>query len=125
MTKMKYGMLAAAMTLMISGCSAPASDNEPIAAEPPAQESEAQTPGAEASACDTAFAEAASVSDMEDQLSDLWPAFTACGTLEEFIAASENHPDALDGADPEIYATNQCLYEPVVEDSPICAEIGS
>lgn len=70
--------------------------------------------------CMTAFESAAAVSDLRDQHSDLWPAFQACLDLDEWVAASRAHPDALDGADPIQYAFNQCAGEKAVGGSNIC-----
>lgn len=74
------------------------------------------------SACEEAFAKAAEVDAMADVHEDLWPAFEACGDLAEFAAASELHPDAID-AEPETYATNQCLSEESLAESPVCVDI--
>lgn len=77
----------------------------------------------EATPCLDAFEDAAEVPDTQDTLADLWPAVDACETLEDFTAASEEHPDALDGADPETYVRNQCEYEPEVADSALCQSL--
>lgn len=78
---------------------------------------------AAASACEVAFADAAEVDEAQDAQSDLWPAFEECADLAEFTAASQEHPSVLDGVDPEIYATNQCEYEPEVAGTPVCASL--
>jgi hypothetical protein len=83
-----------------------------------------ESDSSEASACEDAFAEAAQVDEMQDAHSDLWPAFEACGSVEEFAAASDAHPDALDGVDPQTYAENQCASEPEVEGTPVCESVG-
>lgn len=97
-------------------------EEAPAARETSEEEAEPEEPEA-SSGCDAAFASAAAVSDIEDAQEDLWPAFSDCADLAEFTAASELHPDALDGTDPETYATNQCLYEPTVAGTPVCEDV--
>lgn len=83
--------------------------------------------GAMPNECARDFAAAAEVDEMEDTGSDLYPAAKSCSSLEEWIAASEAHPDALDGADPETFARNTCLYgpeeDPELEDAALCQEL--
>jgi hypothetical protein len=92
---------------------------DPQAADP--------APAAQAAApseCMRAFEQAASVGEMQDTVSDLYPAALACGTLAEWAAASEAHPAALDGADPETFAGNMCLSAPPeVRAGALCAPI--
>lgn len=77
-----------------------------------------------ASGCLLAFRTAAAVDDMHDTHQDMFPAFTECKTLEEWVAASEMYPAALDGVDPRMYARNVCRsYEAEVGDSPICQAV--
>lgn len=76
------------------------------------------------SRCDEAFSSAAEVSDLQDTHADMWPAFVACGSLEEFESSSSRVPDALDGADPALYVENQCRYEPTLEGSTLCDASG-
>jgi hypothetical protein len=74
--------------------------------------------------CMNAMRTAASVSDMQDTVSDLYPALEACGTVEAFTAASEEHPDALDGVDPETFARNACRSAPqAARDAPLCISL--
>jgi hypothetical protein len=74
-------------------------------------------------ACERAFAAAAAVSDLEDTVEDLYPAVRACNTVEEWTAASEAYPAALDGADPVLYLTNTCLYGPPdLADTDLCRD---
>lgn len=71
-------------------------------------------------ACEEAFAEAAAVDEMQDSNEDLFPAVRACANVEEWTAASAQHPDALDGADPEFYLTNLCANYPEISSEPLC-----
>lgn len=77
----------------------------------------------ELSACDQAMADAAEVDDMQDTVEDLHPAVEACGTVDEWTDAAEAHPDALDGADPEMFLANVCQNGEVA-DAKLCAEVG-
>jgi hypothetical protein len=77
------------------------------------------------SACEGAFAAAAAIGDMEDTVEDLDPAVRACETIDEWTAASEAHPGALDGADPVVYLTNRCLYgNDSVKQTLLCQSLG-
>jgi len=79
----------------------------------------------ESSACLRAFKSAAAVSRFQDTNEDLFPAFRACGSLEEWRAASDKYPDALDGADPDSYAKTVCEQNAAVMGTPICnADLG-
>jgi hypothetical protein len=83
------------------------------AADPPAQ-----------SECMLAFERAASVGEMQDTVSDLYPAALACATLEEWTVASSAHPTVLDGVPPETFAENMCLSAPPeVRAGALCAPI--
>ncbi|MXX67251.1 MAG: hypothetical protein F4Z40_09795 [Chloroflexi bacterium] len=127
-----FAVCALALTAAESSCdfetdptpdpSAPRGGNpQSVPAEPPEEVSPSK-PSA-STQCMIAFQTAASVSDLRDQHSDLWPAFQACMNLDEWVAASEAHPDALDGADPIRYAFNQCASESAVGGSNVCKAI--
>lgn len=88
--------------------------------QPAEGEAALPTPG-----CDDAFDQAASVDKMQDTVEDLYPAARACESLEDWIAASERHPDAIEDADPEVFARNVCMYGEDVTDSLLCQELGS
>lgn len=60
--------------------------------------------------CEQAFADAAAVSDFQDTVEDLDPAVRSCESLEEWVAASEAYPAALDGVDPETFLRNRCQF---------------
>jgi hypothetical protein len=89
----------------------------------PSAATPAATPPAQTE-CMRAFEQAASVGEMQDTVSDLYPAALACGTLAEWTAASEAHPAALDGVSPEVFAGNMCLSAPPeVRAGALCAPI--
>lgn len=73
--------------------------------------------------CEQVFAELAESGTEQAAPEDLWPAFSACEDLEAFTAAADLNPDALGGADPTTYATEECESEPEVADSPVCASL--
>lgn len=128
-------MVAVAALVLLAGCGGateePALEAQTSAvqddsgqASPPAQQAPSAAPEETqgTSACQMAFADAAAVDPLQDSHADLWPAFDACADLAEFSAASQMHPDALDGVDPETYATEQCAAEPELQDSPVCRD---
>jgi hypothetical protein len=115
--------LALATLLVLSACGGEtAEQTEKTDETEPTEQSESGSD--EPTACEEAFRQAAEVGDMQDTHEDLWPAFQSCSDLQEFTAASEKHPDTLDGADPETYAQNQCQYEPELEGSALCDALG-
>lgn len=71
--------------------------------------------------CQTVFKEAAEKSDLEDSVDDLNLAFVECETEEEWIAASEKYPAALDGADPITFINNRCEFGPFNKQNSLCA----
>lgn len=78
--------------------------------------------GSGGSACESAVREAAEVSGMEDTVEDLDDAIRECGSLEEFEAAAEQFPDALDGTDARTFIANRCEFEPSLANSALCAD---
>lgn len=115
-------------------------DEEPTTAEAPTTSAPAAarsaTPTASPTAspeaayseeCRSAFAEAAAVDPMRDTHEDMDPAFIACASLAEFAAASADHPDALDGVDPSLYAETRCEFSEnaAVRASNICREVAA
>ena len=120
-----------AAVLLLSACSsagvgtASAEPTAEVTAEPTqAEPTQAETPTAmpdssptptleptpEVTAqCDQAFAQAASIGDMEDTVEDLYPAVTACTSIEDWIAGSEANPGALSEAvRPLMFLGNVC-----------------
>ena len=59
-------------------------------------------------ACASAFRAAASVSEYRDKHEDLFPAYSACTSIEEWKAANGLYPKAIDGVDPVRYAMTVC-----------------
>ena len=75
--------------------------------------------------CLEAFQAAHEVDPMQDTHADLYPAFHACATLDEWTAANERYPEAIDGADPVTYALNVCesAEAEAVQGSPVCEAV--
>jgi hypothetical protein len=74
-----------------------------------------------ASQCDRDFADAAAIDPSRDSVEDLDPAVRDCQTLDEWKAAAQAHPDALDGADPIVFLSNRCLYGP--KEAALCKQV--
>ena len=75
--------------------------------------------------CMDAFQAAASVNEMQDTHSDLFPAYFACGNLDDWKKADSAFPNALDGAIPVLYAMNVCEWADDIAGSPICEAVKS
>jgi hypothetical protein len=82
--------------------------------------------GTTSTVCGSAFAAAAAIGDMEDTVEDLDPAILVCRSVDEWIAASEANPGALDGVDPVVHLTNRCLYatNPDISWTVLCESLG-
>ena len=83
--------------------------------------------------CDQAFATAAAVDELQDTVSDLYPAALVCVSVADWVAAAEANPGAID-ADPVEFLTNVCRYADqdaavspqegaAVVEGPLCAEV--
>lgn len=125
------GLIAVALSfaLAVTGCSSggSGSDTTTTSNSNTTASSSSDTSAASAeSACNQAFSQAASISDMQDTVEDLYPAIRACKTVDEWSAASAAHPDALDGADPIVFLTNACRYADVsdIEQTVLCQSLG-
>lgn len=114
MTRTTGVAAVAAVLLMTSGCGG----DDGTGADQSVSAPETASTG-----CEDAFATAAEVDEPQESQEALWVAFTACADLEEFTAAAEQHPDALDGADPETYVTTECRDEPAVGGTPVCDDV--
>ncbi len=131
-------LLITALTLL-TGCSSDTASSPDAASQPPAVEDTEATGEADAEAeaegeaegevvqvdvsqaCSDSFAAAAAIGDLQDTVEDLDPALTACGSIEEWIAASSTNPGAIDG-DPAQYLLNRCQYTEAPT-GPACEEI--
>jgi hypothetical protein len=74
------------------------------------------------SACEAAMQRAAEIDPMQDTVSDLDPAIQQCESLDEFTAAAERFPDALDGGPATTFLSNRCPLEPSLELEAVCRE---
>lgn len=93
-------VLAWSLVLIASGCGF---DGDGSAGLPPSSEALTESEG-----CASAFERAASVSEFHDTHADLFPAYAACRNIEEWTAASDHFPEAIDGVDPIRYAMTVC-----------------
>lgn len=77
--------------------------------------------------CVQAFSDAAKVSEYQDTHEDLFPAYSACTSLDEWRDASALAPGAIsDGVDPIEYAKNVCSnYADEVGNSTVCKAIAA
>ena len=82
--------------------------------------------GAVSSACTEAFAMAASISEFQDTHEDLFPAYSACTSLEEWEAANALYPAAIDGVAPIRYAMTVCANnQEELRETPICRAVNA
>jgi len=98
-------------------------DSADVAAAPAPAASAAGSPGAPpqpvvvvSAACEQALASAGAISA-------LIPAFGACATSDEFVAAAAKFPAALGGVDPAFYVANNCAVNAEVSTSRLCKSL--
>jgi hypothetical protein len=99
--------------------------NDPPLRDREVVEEDVQEGGADYSeVCGSAVRAAVAIGDMEDTIEDLDPAIVACSNLEEFTAATNDYPNALD-VDPVTFVGNRCLYSDndAVRTSAICSQL--
>lgn len=115
------------LALVLTGCGGDSATTETSTTTTAPEEESSTTAGdgLPTDACDAAFEQAAQPGEMEDTVENLYPAARACESIADWTAASEQHPDALDGADPEGFAINVCAYGEDVADSPLCQEVNA
>jgi hypothetical protein len=75
------------------------------------------------STCEAAVDEAVELANTQDVATVFDEAIDACASLEEFEAALEEFPDALDGGDARTFIADRCANEPAIADTPICTEV--
>jgi len=79
---------------------------------------------ADASGCKSAVADAAKATNMPERKERLRPAFEACESLAEFIAAAARYPKALEGIDARGYVREQCREVDALKGSALCDALG-
>ena len=78
------------------------------------------------SPCMQAFEDAANVSEMHDTHEDLFPAYSACSSIEQWEMAHARYPRAIDGGNPVEYAMRVCAgNQEALGDTPICQAINA
>jgi hypothetical protein len=75
------------------------------------------------SACDQAFAQALAIEPGSDTVSSADGAISGCQSLEAWVSAAEQYPDAFGGVDPADLARQRCAANPVLANTPVCAEL--
>jgi hypothetical protein len=75
------------------------------------------------SACERAFADAASVDELHDSVEDMFPAVRACGSLNEWEATWADYGDDLGfSGTARSVLSNMCLADEI-RDTALCMEI--
>ena len=72
------------------------------------------------SMCDQAFAQAMAVDPGSDTVSDVDGSIAGCQSLESWVAAAKQFPDAFGGRDPAAVASERCATSPELQNSPVC-----
>ncbi len=75
------------------------------------------------SACDQAFAQAVAIDPGTDTVESIGGAVAECQSLEEWVAAAQQFPDAFGGSDPTTLAQERCAASPDLATTPICLEL--
>ena len=76
-------------------------------------------------ACEAAFRHMAAVDVRQDEVADLDAAVRACSTEDEWTAAAEAFPDALDGGSPGVFLRSRCFYDTVLAETVLCQSLES
>lgn len=111
-------------TLVLAGCGSQDQADHPTETSVPREK---RVEAVYSEECGGLLADAAAVDASEETVEDTDPAIVACGSVDEFTAAAEDHPGALDGADPVTWLENRCQHAqgPDVADSDICQELAN
>ena len=76
--------------------------------------------------CIEAFAAAARISEYQDTHEDLFPAYSACTSLEEWKAADALYPAVIDRVDPIRYAMTVCANnQEELRETPLCRAVNA
>ena len=104
-----FGLIAISfISALINPSESPLSSNSP-----------SDSPSTPQNGCENAMMAAASVPSSQDTLEDTDQAFVACNSVQEFVDASKKYPDALNGANEQIYIDNRCQV-PYLKKTPLC-----
>jgi hypothetical protein len=94
--------MAGATALLLSGCGAGGDSGNGVGG------------------CKDAVAEAAEATNMPERKRRLQPAFEACESLTDFVAAAARYPKALEGVDVKRYVRQQCREVEALRDATLC-----
>jgi hypothetical protein len=75
------------------------------------------------SRCDQAFAQAMAIDPGSDTVSDVDGSITGCQSLEGWVAAAKQYPDAFGGRDPAAVASERCAASPELQNTPVCVAL--
>jgi hypothetical protein len=81
------------------------------------------TAAAGQSACDEAFAQAIAIEADSDTVSSIDGAIAGCGSLEAWVRAAQQHPDAFGGQDPATLAAERCASSPALANTAVCNDL--
>jgi hypothetical protein len=73
------------------------------------------------SACDAAVAQAVAIDPNSDTVEPVDGAIAGCRSLEAWVAAAEQYPDAFGGKDPAELARERCAASAQLAAAPVCA----
>jgi ADP-ribosylglycohydrolase len=83
------------------------------------------TTAAGQSACDQAFAQAIAIDADSDTVSAIDGAIAGCPSLEAWVQAAEQHPDAFGGQDLAALATERCAASSQLANTAVCTDLPS
>jgi hypothetical protein len=72
------------------------------------------------SKCDQAFAQAMAMDPGSDTVSPVDGSFAGCQSLESWVAAAKQYPDAFGGRDPAAVASERCATSPELQNTAVC-----
>lgn len=113
------GAVVVVLVAIGAGVALTQSDSADVAVVPAPAASAAASPAVPpqpvvvSAACEQALSSATGITA-------LIPAFSACATSDEFVAAAAKFPAALGGVDPAFYVANNCAVNAEVSASRIC-----
>jgi len=71
--------------------------------------------------CLASFKSASQVDALHDKNEDLFPAFSTCKSIDEWLEANARYPGAIGSVDPIVYAKNACAsYQDQLTNTAIC-----
>jgi hypothetical protein len=75
------------------------------------------------SACDDAFAQAIAIDADSDTVDAIDGAIAGCQSLEAWVQAAEQHPDAFGGQDAAALAKERCAASTTLANTAVCTDL--